>query len=208
MDEDGIPDPKRLRQGFFQVSAGRNQPFTIAEVDEIRAQALRATVSARIPFHARENRELKKLFGLLWTAAPDIMPSRKVIAGRLLNEATEMVEVDVKHGLQGRQIGLCSDGWKARKKMDVKALCANSEYKTYTLELVDAPALSKDGPMLCKQFGEMIDRVQKKYRCYVIFFGTDADGGSKQGHTDLGIERPWLFVPSCWAHQVCRLNNI
>ncbi|KAJ7916612.1 hypothetical protein B0H13DRAFT_2323220 [Mycena leptocephala] len=47
----------------------------------------------------------------------------------------------------------------------------------------------------------MIDRVELKHRCYVIFFGTDADGGSKKGRVLLGKQRPWLFVPSCWAHQ-------
>ncbi|KAF8215271.1 hypothetical protein K438DRAFT_1749332 [Mycena galopus ATCC 62051] len=48
----------------------------------------------------------------------------------------------------------------------------------------------------------MIDRVELKHRCYVIFVGTDADGGSKKGRVLLGKQRPWLFVPSCWAHQV------
>ncbi|KAJ6570760.1 hypothetical protein B0H10DRAFT_1928086 [Mycena sp. CBHHK59/15] len=47
----------------------------------------------------------------------------------------------------------------------------------------------------------MIDRVEAKYKCYIIFFTTDADGGSKKGHELLGKQRPWLFVPSCWAHQ-------
>lgn len=66
-------------------------------------------------------------------------------------------------------------------------------------------AVNKDGPALCKLFADMIDRVESKYKCYVIFFTTDADGGSKKGRILLGKERPWLFVPSCWAHQVCVL---
>ncbi|KAJ7937737.1 hypothetical protein B0H13DRAFT_1588366, partial [Mycena leptocephala] len=30
---------------------------------------------------------------------------------------------------------------------------------------------------------------------------SDAYGGSKKGRILLGLERPWLILPSCWAHQ-------
>ncbi|KAJ7122587.1 ribonuclease H-like domain-containing protein [Mycena crocata] len=194
--DDEAPAPKRLQQGVFQVFSGRDQPFTTAEAEAIQAQTLRATVSAGLAFRTFENREVLKLIGLFRTAGPEIMPSRKVIGGRLLDEAVEKVDVRVRHALQGRQIGLLSDGWRSRKKADVNALCANSEYK-----LVDMTGMGKDGPALCKTFMDMIDRVQRKYKCYVVFFTTDADGGSKKGRILLGKERPWLFVPSCWAHQ-------
>ncbi|KAF8190313.1 ribonuclease H-like domain-containing protein [Mycena galopus ATCC 62051] len=48
---------------------------------------------------------------------------------------------------------------------------------------------------------EVIDRVEGKHKYFVIYFGTDADGGSKKGRVLLGNQRPWLFVTSCWAHQ-------
>ncbi|KAF8173539.1 hypothetical protein K438DRAFT_1772075 [Mycena galopus ATCC 62051] len=192
-----VPGPKRLKQGFFQVFTGKNQPFSPAETEEIQAQVLRATISAGMPFRVWENPEVLRLIGMFRSAGPAIIPSRKVVGGRLLNEAAGKVEVEVNLALQGREIGLVSDGWKSRKKANVNGLCAN----TYTLELVDATAIGKDGPTLCKLFGDMIDRVELKHRCYVIFFGTDADGGSKKGRVLLGKQRPWLFVPSCWAHQ-------
>ncbi|KAK6981174.1 DUF659 domain-containing protein, partial [Favolaschia claudopus] len=93
------------------------------------------------------------------------------------------------------------DGWKSKKKDSVNGLCANVDYKAFLLELVDVTALSKDGPSLARLFGEIIDRVEVRYNCIVIYFGTDADGGSKKGRIILGKERPWLIVPSCWAHQ-------
>jgi hypothetical protein len=46
-----------------------------------------------------------------------------------------------------------------------------------------------------------------KYKCTVTYFITDADGGSLKGRKLLAEQRPWLFVPSCWAHQVCSLLN-
>ncbi|KAJ6583641.1 ribonuclease H-like domain-containing protein [Mycena sp. CBHHK59/15] len=47
----------------------------------------------------------------------------------------------------------------------------------------------------------MIDRIELKHGCIVIYFTTDADGGSKKGRLLLGKIRPWLILPSCWAHQ-------
>jgi hypothetical protein len=100
------PEPKRLKQGFFQVFSGKDQPFTTAEAAEFQAQALRATVSAGLPFRVWENREVQKLIGLLRSAGPEILPSRKVVAGRLLDNAAEIVEVQVKRSLQGKEAGL------------------------------------------------------------------------------------------------------
>lgn len=74
--------------------------------------------------------------------------------------------------------------------------------QAYLLELINVTAENKDGPSQCDHFAEMIDRVELKYGCFVIYFTTDADGGSKKGRILLGKKRPWLILPSCWAHQV------
>lgn len=59
---------------------------------------------------------------------------------------------------------------------------------------------------MAAQFKMIIDRIENTYGCVVIYFTTDADGGSKKGHVLLEKKQPWLLMPSCWAHQVC--NNI
>lgn len=71
------------------------------------------------------------------------------------------------------------------------------------MEAIDATAFNKDGEALCAHFDEIIERVQRKYGCAVVIFVTDADGGCKKGRILLGKKRPYLLVPSCWAHQVC-----
>jgi hypothetical protein len=229
--------PKRLKQASFQVYSGVDMPFTDSQIHEIEKQVLRATISANIPFIAWENPEMKKLFHLIRSTSVAILPSRKVVSSRLLDDAAQRAENKVGRALQGRSIGLwyaielkwfnnlhphsSSDGWKSRKKADLNAVCANADFKvrlqahsslgillknsrkTYTLELVNLTSQSKDGPGLCNFFGATIDRVEEKFSCWVIFFTTDADGGSKKGRVLLGKERPWLLVPSCWAHQVC-----
>lgn len=72
------------------------------------------------------------------------------------------------------------------------------------MELHNVTADNKDGLTLAKHFGDIIDRVEKTYGCTVTCFLTDADGGSKKGREFLVEERPHLFAPSCWAHQVSK----
>ncbi|KAJ7482889.1 hypothetical protein B0H11DRAFT_1723504, partial [Mycena galericulata] len=93
------------------------------------------------------------------------------------------------------------DGWKSRSKDSVNTLCANIDFKSYLLELVEVTALKKDGESLCELFGAMVDRVEVKHDCIVIYFTSDADGGSKKGRILLGRKRLCLILPSCWAHQ-------
>jgi hypothetical protein len=62
--------------------------------------------------------------------------------------------------------------------------------------------MDKDGPAQCRLFEEIIDRVEEKYGCTVIYFTTDADGGSNKGRKLLIKSQPYLIGPSCWAHQV------
>ncbi|KAJ6467375.1 ribonuclease H-like domain-containing protein [Mycena sanguinolenta] len=166
-----------------------DMPFSKDEAEALQKQALRAVVSSGAPLQIFEDPEMKILFGMLRTTAPGIIPTAKVLGGRLLNDAA------------AEKLGLSTDGWKSTKKDSVNALCANVEFKSYLLELIEVTALNKDGPSLCEQFAGMIDRVEEKYGCIVIYFTTDADGGSKKGRILLGKKRPWLILPSCWAHQ-------
>jgi hypothetical protein len=58
---------------------------------------------------------------------------------------------------------------------------------------------------MADQFAGIIDRVKERYNCVVVYFTTDADGGSKKGRQLLEKQRPWILAPLCWVHQVsCR----
>ncbi|KAJ7264678.1 hypothetical protein C8J57DRAFT_1512021 [Mycena rebaudengoi] len=135
-------------------------PFTQAQADTIEKQVLHATISAHIPFIAWENPEVKKLFHMIHPMVVGVFPSRKVDSAP-------------------------TDGSRA-KKADVSVVCANVEYKTYTLKLIDMTAQNKDRPSLCKLFGSIIDHVEEKYDCWAFYFTTDADGGNKTGRVLLG----------------------
>ncbi|KAJ6603954.1 ribonuclease H-like domain-containing protein [Mycena sp. CBHHK59/15] len=182
-------------------------------------KALRAVISTGSPFGLFEDPEMKILLAMLRTTAPDVIPTGKVIGGRLLDAAAEKIDIRIAKQLKNRNLGLCTDGWKSQSKAAINALCANVDFrvrpelnlpeivdrlspkKSFLIELLDVTALKKDGPSQCKQFAEMIDRVELQNGCIVIYFTTDADGGAKKGRLLLGKIRPWLILPSCWAHQ-------
>ncbi|KAJ6610634.1 ribonuclease H-like domain-containing protein [Mycena sp. CBHHK59/15] len=129
------------------------------------------------------------------------MPTGKVVGGTLLNEAAACVKVKITDALKGKFAGLSTDGWKCKRKNAVNAICANVDFKSYLIELIDVTKLNKDGASLCEQFVGMIDRVELLHGCIIIYFTTDADGGSNKGRKLLAKLRPWLILPSCWAHQ-------
>ncbi|KAJ7829574.1 hypothetical protein B0H14DRAFT_3872928 [Mycena olivaceomarginata] len=96
-------------------------PTTAAEVPEpppkkkhthgeekaaLEAQALRAIVSSGAPFQLFEDPEMKILFGMMRTTAPEAIPSAKVMGGRLLDTAAEGVDEKVKKVMKARLLGL------------------------------------------------------------------------------------------------------
>ncbi|KAJ6623316.1 ribonuclease H-like domain-containing protein [Mycena sp. CBHHK59/15] len=157
-------------------------PYGTEEKDALQKQALRAIISSGSPFGLFEDPEMQILFGMIRTTAPGILPTGKVVGGRLLNGAAEDIELRLNKRLKNRNVGLCVN-------------------ESYLLELIDVTELKKDGASQCEQFAAMIDRIELKHGCIVIYFTTDADGGSKKGRLLLGKIRPWLILPSCWAHQ-------
>ncbi|KAJ7882909.1 ribonuclease H-like domain-containing protein [Mycena leptocephala] len=192
---------KKLKQTMLKTYTGLDMPFSSSEVEAIEAQALRTIVSTNSAFRLFEDPEMLTLLGMMRSRAPEIIPSRKVIAGRLLDEVASTVEQKLFNILKGQALGAVTDGWKSLTKDSVSGVCVNVEYKSYTIELVDVTSIDKSGPGMCKQFCDIIDRLEAKYGCKVIYFVTDADGGSKKGRVLLGKQRLYLILPSCWAHQ-------
>ena len=68
--------------------------------------ALPGTISANLPFPVFEDAEVIKLFWTMRMAAPSILPSAKVIGGRLLNDVAVVVEKKMDKILQGKNVGL------------------------------------------------------------------------------------------------------
>ena len=80
--------------------------FSLSERDAVQAQALCATILANLPFQVFEDPNVIKLFWMMRKAAPSILPSTKVIAGRLLEDAAVVVEKKMDKILKGKSVGL------------------------------------------------------------------------------------------------------
>ena len=197
------PPAKKAKQSIISnhMFTGTDMPFSSVQKEAIRDQALRAVISANLPFHVFENPEVLKLVGMLRTAAPDIMPTAKLVGGRLLTKAAGIVhEKTAQIFWKCNDVGISADGWKAPTRSSVNGIAGNVDGKSYTLDLIEVTGDDKHGIAMAMQFGEIVDRVEEQYGCVVVYFTTDSDGGAKKGHIILGKERPWLLVPSCWAH--------
>ncbi|KAJ7198115.1 hypothetical protein GGX14DRAFT_573671 [Mycena pura] len=179
--KDAAPPAKKPRNGSFFVISAKDSEYGPAEEAAIRKQACRAIVSSGAAFALFEDTEVKKLFDMVRVGTSDILPSGKAASGSLLNECARDVEEDLQRVFGGREIGIADDGWKGQKNNSVNGVSGNVDFKSYPLELIDATALAKDGPAQCKQFAEIIDAIEKKYNCRVVYFITDADGGALKG---------------------------
>jgi hypothetical protein len=85
---------------------GVDMPFISSEITAVQAQALQAVISANLSFRVYKDPEIIKLFWMMQTAVPNILPSAKAIGGRLSNDAAVIVELKMDKLLQGKSVGL------------------------------------------------------------------------------------------------------
>ncbi|KAJ6629071.1 ribonuclease H-like domain-containing protein [Mycena sp. CBHHK59/15] len=141
------PPPKKKQSTLTGLTFRRNDmPFGAEEKAAFQKQALRAIVSSGAPLQLFEDPEMKILFGMLRTTAPGIIPTAKVVGGRLLDAEAAEVEEKIGKVMKGKVLGLSY---------------------AYLLELINVTAENKDGPSQCDHFAEMIDRVELKYGCFM-----------------------------------------
>ncbi|KAJ7113553.1 ribonuclease H-like domain-containing protein [Mycena epipterygia] len=192
---------KAMRQPELQVWRGANIPFSTAEVERVREQFLRATVSANLPFRWIEDIEVIKLLLMFRSTACDVIPSREVIAGSLLNSASAEVEKKLRAALKGQYVVLSTDGWKDDSHNPITGVNVSTKSNSYLVDLIQSNGHKKDGASMCLAFEQMIDKNETTYGCIVVLFCCDNDGGSQRGRKDLALKRPWLIIVPCCAHQ-------
>jgi hypothetical protein len=103
-----IIDRVEMKQSTLdaKVYKGINIPFTPEQTKAIHTQFLRATVSANLPFQWVENPEVVKLFIMFRALAGEVIPSAKMLSGRLLDEENERVDKKVKETVKGKDVVL------------------------------------------------------------------------------------------------------
>ncbi|KAF7368096.1 DUF659 domain-containing protein [Mycena sanguinolenta] len=192
---------KAMKQPELKVYRGANIPFSSSELERVRAQFLRATVSANLPFRWTEDVEVIKLFIMFRAMACDAIPSREVLAGSLLDSASADVEKNLRAALKNKYVVLSTDGWKDDSRNPITGVNVTLDGKAYLIDLIQSNGHKKDGDSMCLAFENIIDTAERGYGCVVILFCCDNDGGSQRGRKNLGVKRPWLLIAPCCAHQ-------
>ena len=99
-----------MKQSQLKIFQGIHIPFTDKQRELVHKQFLCATISANLPFRWVEDPEVISLFLLFRSTASDVMPSRKQIAGQILDDANSEVLKQLKVELQGEYAVMSSDG--------------------------------------------------------------------------------------------------
>ncbi|KZV96600.1 hypothetical protein EXIGLDRAFT_765262 [Exidia glandulosa HHB12029] len=198
------PKPK-FKQGAITTYKANDLPFSASAKAEIEAQAARATISANLPFRWIDNTEVRKLFYLFRSKADDVLPSRHLLSGRLLDDQHEIGEAELKELLPGKSVGMSTDGWKDDiGKESVTGVVISYKFISYLADVIASTSHKKDAMAMCDAFERMIDKAERDFLCIVRLFLTDGDGGLAGGRRELVRRRPWIIAPTCWAHQ-CQL---
>ncbi|KAF9066635.1 hypothetical protein BDP27DRAFT_1423666 [Rhodocollybia butyracea] len=184
-------------QTKLKVFKGISVPFSDKQEKEVHAQFLCATVSANLHYSWVSDPEVIKLFLMFRSCAGDVIPSREVLAGRLLKEEQNRVEEELKSKLK-KQEGHIDD----ISKNSLMGVNVSSEFQPHLVDLYNATADKKDGDSMEEALDKMIEKTEKRYGCTVAALGTDNDGRTRSGRGKIVIRRrPWLLTFPCGAHQ-------
>ncbi|KZP16681.1 hypothetical protein FIBSPDRAFT_957763 [Athelia psychrophila] len=159
------PLSKKLKQPSIMahMHTGMEMLFSAIQIEAIQDQALHAVISANLPFHVYENPEVLKLVPMLHTAGPAIMPTAKLVGGRLLTTA-DIVHQKTDHIFRNQiDVGICADGWKSAMRSAVNGIAGNVDGKLYTLDLIEVTGSDKHGIAMATQFGEIFQLILGDY---------------------------------------------
>ncbi|EJD43092.1 hypothetical protein AURDEDRAFT_167769 [Auricularia subglabra TFB-10046 SS5] len=170
-------------------------PFTEAQITAIQEQCLRATVSANLPYRWIKDPKVLALFIMFRSAACDALPSREVLAERLLDNAAVKAEAATHEAVWS----MCDVVDGSKNSVATANLAVAGE--SYLVDVLRTNGDGKDSKSMAKSFEQMIDQAEAKYKCTVVKLVTDNDGGARAGRELIAGTRPWVLTDPCMAHQ-------
>ncbi|EMD37962.1 hypothetical protein CERSUDRAFT_29916, partial [Gelatoporia subvermispora B] len=122
--------------------------------------------------------------------------------GRILDQESHKVVVDMKTRVKGRYgTGQC-DGWKNITKTSLVASMINVEYMPYLLNAVDISAQVKNAENLLEIVVNEISYCVEMLGTVVVAWCTDSSGESVKMRRLLRQRIPSIVTVACWAHQL------
>lgn len=113
------------------------------------------------------------------------LPTRKQLAGNLLDDIMEDATRETKEVLKDKSVTLIQDGWSNIHNQPVIANCLSDGKNIYFLSAVDTGAKQKTAEF-CKQIAQKaITKAREKYGCNVVSFVSDNENKMKKMRRNL-----------------------
>lgn len=175
----------------------------VSKVSKVGQQKLdfelaQSIFSANLPFSFVDNMYFKKFLNSLNPAYS--VPSRKLLAGRLLEEQFAATQHTMKDYIKGKNVTLSQDGWSTNQNDQL--ICHGLKYgkKTFFLNAVSPGTNTKSSEYCLSLIEDAISISEKKYECHVTSIVTDNCSVMELMRKKLRNSSPDLHVYGCNAH--------
>ncbi|KAI0323733.1 hypothetical protein GY45DRAFT_1231868, partial [Cubamyces sp. BRFM 1775] len=167
--------------------------------DEFEADLCRFFIACNLGWAAVEEPYFRVFFNR-WVPGASL-PSRRTLAGRILDEEAERVTKHMKDMVHGRYATGQCDGWKNINRESLVASTVNVEYRPWLLNVFDMSAIAKTAQNLLEIVVEEVKYCMNYLSTIVVGYCTDAAGDARAMREMLRQHFPWLITVDCWAHQ-------
>lgn len=153
-----------------------------------------------IPFSVVEHATFQDLISALRPGYH--VPSRKALAGSLLDEVAAEVEEVAKKSLEGKNVTLIEDGWSNIHNDPIIASCLHVSGKAVFLDAIDCSSNVKNAEYHKEITENAIKKAKTKFGCKVTAFVTDNAKVMEKTRKLLQLEESTkdLIVYGCSSH--------
>lgn len=197
--ESAEPDGGEGKKRKLQVGIGQFVCKTSSETKTQLDHAIsRFFYGYNIPFAVAEHELFKNMIAALRPGYQP--PSRKALAGDLLDNVSTELQTEMQTELQGKDVTLVEDGWSNVHNDPVTATCVHVNGKSFFVKATDNGAAKKTAQYCKDQCSETMAEIEQKYECKVRSIVTDNEKKMQKMKTLLQQDDDQLIVYGCSSH--------
>lgn len=173
---------------------------TASQKNDLDKNVAKFFYANNIAFNVAQNTEFKKMVQNLRPGY--VPPNRNQLAGNLLDDVYNDIEVNLKEELKEATITLILDGWSNIKNDPIFACSIHTGNKSYLFKAVDCGAEKKTSGYCATFAKEAIDEIKKTYEKNVFAICTDNENKMNAMSSILKSSEnfPDLLTYGCAAH--------